>query len=85
MDRSGGFEGNKDITEMPAFPDLYNEVFGKMPAGPGVGCAELADAAVRRSRLRRAGAPGVGAGAAGVLRKGFDAAIERSANSSRNR
>ncbi len=30
----GGFERNKLIPEMPAFPDLYQEARGKPPAGP---------------------------------------------------
>ena len=33
VDGSGGYERNKHITEMPAFPDLYREVHGKMPSG----------------------------------------------------
>ncbi|HXF55584.1 MAG TPA: hypothetical protein VNK52_15835 [Hyphomicrobiaceae bacterium] len=34
VDKNGSFERNKLITEMPAFPDLYKEVHGKMPSGP---------------------------------------------------
>jgi hypothetical protein len=34
VDKSGAFERNKFITEMPAFPDLYQEVHGKPPSGP---------------------------------------------------
>jgi hypothetical protein len=30
----GAFEKNKYITEMPAFPDLYREVHGRLPSGP---------------------------------------------------
>ena len=33
-DSSGNFERNKFITEMPAFPDLYKDIFGKAPSGP---------------------------------------------------
>ena len=34
VDDKGVFERNKFITEMPAFPDLYVEIHGKMPSGP---------------------------------------------------
>lgn len=30
----GSYKHNKYITEMPAFPDFYKKVFGKMPSGP---------------------------------------------------
>ena len=33
VDGSGRYERNKRITEMPAFPDLYREVHGRMPSG----------------------------------------------------
>src|SRR5215813_4825758 len=31
--RNGGYERNRYVTEMPAFPDLYQEVHGKLPSG----------------------------------------------------
>jgi len=34
VNKDGSFERNKLITEMPAFPELYKEVYGKMPSGP---------------------------------------------------
>lgn len=33
VDAQGRYETSKFITEMPAFPDLYKEVRGKMPSG----------------------------------------------------
>jgi hypothetical protein len=33
VDQDGRYERNARITEMPAFPDLYREVHGKMPSG----------------------------------------------------
>jgi hypothetical protein len=33
VDAQGGYEVSKFITEMPAFPDLYKQVHGKMPSG----------------------------------------------------
>ena len=33
VDASGRYETSKFISEMPAFPDLYQEVRGRMPAG----------------------------------------------------
>lgn len=32
-DANGAFEKNKAISDMPAFPDLYKEVHGKLPSG----------------------------------------------------
>jgi len=34
VDRNGGYQRSQYITEMPAFPDLYKEVHGKLPSGP---------------------------------------------------
>jgi putative tricarboxylic transport membrane protein len=34
VDRSGNYEKSRYVTEMPAFPDLYKQVHGRMPAGP---------------------------------------------------
>ena len=34
VDRNGGYEKSRYVTEMPAFPDLYKEVHGRMPSGP---------------------------------------------------
>jgi tripartite-type tricarboxylate transporter receptor subunit TctC len=34
VDVNGEFEKNKFITEMPAYPDLYREIHGKLPSGP---------------------------------------------------
>jgi hypothetical protein len=34
VDKDGRFEKNKHITEMPAYPDLYREIHGRLPSGP---------------------------------------------------
>jgi len=34
VDKEGRYRRNALITEMPAFPDLYQEVHGRMPSGP---------------------------------------------------
>jgi hypothetical protein len=34
VDRDGSYERSRYVTEMPAFPDLYKEVHGRLPAGP---------------------------------------------------
>jgi tripartite-type tricarboxylate transporter receptor subunit TctC len=34
VDRNGAYERSPQITEMPAFPDLYREIHGKPPSGP---------------------------------------------------
>jgi hypothetical protein len=34
VDRNGAYERSPDLTDVPAFPDLYKEIHGKMPSGP---------------------------------------------------
>jgi hypothetical protein len=34
VDRNGAYERSPHITDVPAFPDLYKEIHGKMPSGP---------------------------------------------------
>src|SRR5215475_14399514 len=34
VDRGGSYERSRYVTEMPAFPDLYKDVHGRLPAGP---------------------------------------------------
>jgi hypothetical protein len=34
VDRDGAYDKSRYVTEMPAFPDLYKEVHGKLPSGP---------------------------------------------------
>lgn len=34
IDKQGRYQRNKHITEMPAFPDLYQQIHGKLPSGP---------------------------------------------------
>src|SRR5215475_601301 len=34
VDPNGAYEKSRYVTEMPAFPDLYKEVRGKLPSGP---------------------------------------------------
>lgn len=34
VERDGSYEKSRYVTEMPAFPDLYQEVHGRLPAGP---------------------------------------------------
>jgi len=34
VDRNGVYERSPHITDVPAFPDLYKEVHGRMPSGP---------------------------------------------------
>ena len=33
VDASGNYQRSKLVTEMPAYPDLYKEIHGKLPAG----------------------------------------------------
>ena len=34
VDHNGTYERSPDVNDVPAFPDLYKEVHGKMPSGP---------------------------------------------------
>jgi hypothetical protein len=34
VDRNGAYERSPDLADVPAFPDLYKEIHGKMPSGP---------------------------------------------------
>jgi hypothetical protein len=34
VDAGGGYAKSPYVTEMPAFPDLYKEIYGAMPSGP---------------------------------------------------
>jgi tripartite-type tricarboxylate transporter receptor subunit TctC len=34
VDKDGRYARNPLITEMPTFPDLYQEIYGRMPSGP---------------------------------------------------
>jgi hypothetical protein len=34
VDDRGGYDKSRYIAEMPAFPDLYREIYGRMPSGP---------------------------------------------------
>jgi len=50
VDDSGGYAKSPYVTEMPAFPDLY-ERSRRMPSGPVLGRAQLADQPGRRDDL----------------------------------
>ena len=54
VDASGNYERSKLVTEMPAYPDLYKEIHGKLPSRQGLGGVQLADQPGRRARLHRA-------------------------------
>jgi tripartite-type tricarboxylate transporter receptor subunit TctC len=34
VDRNGVYERSPHVTDLPAFPDLYKDIHGKMPSGP---------------------------------------------------
>ncbi len=56
VDANGNYERSKHVTEMPAYPDLYKEIHGKLPSGQGLGRVQLAHQSGRRARLHCAGA-----------------------------
>jgi len=66
VDKDGRYARNPLITEMPAFPDLYQEVHGRMPSGPTWDAFELT--------YIIAAPPRTPAGPIAALRQGFEGA-----------
>jgi tripartite-type tricarboxylate transporter receptor subunit TctC len=75
VDKSGKFERNKQITEMPAFPDLYKEVHGKMPSGPEWDALNWLVQMFGDMAFAGLAPPGSPPEALAALRKGFETAI----------
>jgi tripartite-type tricarboxylate transporter receptor subunit TctC len=75
IDKDGRFERNKQITEMPAFPDLYKEVHGKMPSGPEWDALNWLVQMFGDMAFAGLAPPGSPPEALAALRKGFEAAI----------
>jgi hypothetical protein len=75
VDKDGKFERNKLITEMPAFPDLYKEVRGKMPSGADWDALNWLVQQFGDLAFVGLAPPGSPPEALAALRKGFEAAV----------
>jgi len=71
VDASGGFAKSPYVTEMPAFPDLYNEIFGRMPSGPLWDALNWLTNQAGEMTFVGFAPRGTPAGAVTALRKGF--------------
>jgi tripartite-type tricarboxylate transporter receptor subunit TctC len=74
VDRNGGYEKSRYITEMPAFPDLYKEIHGKLPAGPDWDALNWLTNQTGEMTYVGFAPRGTPAAALAALRKGFDGA-----------
>jgi hypothetical protein len=82
VDGGGRYERNKRITEMPAFPDLYREVHGRMPSGATWDAFNWLTNQIGELTYIGVAPPRTPAGPLAALRKGFegvarDAAFEQ--------
>lgn len=75
-DKNGNFERNKYITEMPAHPDLYRQIHGKLPSGPEWDAFNWLVQQFGDVAFALFAPPGTPAPALAALRKGFQAALE---------
>jgi hypothetical protein len=74
IDGSGNLERNKFITEMPAFPDLYREIHGKMPSGELWNAMNWLTNQIGEMTFVGLAPRGVSPAALEALRKGFELA-----------
>src|SRR5688572_24330923 len=74
VDKGGRFERNKFITEMPAFPDLYRDVHGKMPSGELWDALNWLTNQIGEMTFVSLAPQGAPAAALAALRRGFDLA-----------
>jgi tripartite-type tricarboxylate transporter receptor subunit TctC len=74
VDRSGAYEKSRYVTEMPAFPDLYKEVHGRMPAGPDWDALNWLTNQTGEMTFVGFAPRGTPAAALAALRAGFDGA-----------
>jgi hypothetical protein len=72
VDKSGRYQRNARITEMPAFPDLYQEVHGRMPAGATWEAFNWLTNQIGELTYIAVAPPRTPAAAVTALRQGFD-------------
>jgi tripartite-type tricarboxylate transporter receptor subunit TctC len=71
VDRNGGYEKSQYVTEMPAYPDLYKEVHGKLPSGPAWDALNWLTNQTGEMTYVGLAPPGTPAAAVAALRQGF--------------
>jgi hypothetical protein len=74
VDDKGRYETSKFITEMPAFPDLYKQVHGKLPAGAMWDALNWLTNQTGELTFVGLAPPATNAGLLDILRKAYDAA-----------
>jgi hypothetical protein len=74
VDRNGGYERSPDLTDVPAFPDLYKEIHGKLPSGPDWDALNWMTNQTGEMTYVGFAPRGTPATAVALLRKGFEAA-----------
>jgi putative tricarboxylic transport membrane protein len=74
VDRNGGYEKSQYVTEMPAYPDLYKEVHGKLPSGPAWDALNWLTNQTGEMTYVGLAPRGTPAATVAALRKGFEGA-----------
>jgi tripartite-type tricarboxylate transporter receptor subunit TctC len=74
VDRNGGYEKSRYVTEMPAFPDLYRQVRGRLPAGADWDALNWLTNQIGEMTYAGFAPRGTPAAAVAALRAGFEAA-----------
>ena len=74
VDRNGDYQKSQYITEMPAFPDLYREVNGKLPSGPDWDALNWLTSQIGEMTYVGFAPPGTPPATVAALRKGFEGA-----------
>jgi hypothetical protein len=72
VDGSGGYAKSPYVGEMPAFPDLYKEIHGRMPSGPAWDALNWLTNQAGEMTFVGFAPRGTPAPAAAALRKGFE-------------
>src|SRR5213078_1225681 len=74
VDRNGGYQKSQHITEMPAFPDLYREINGRMPSGPDWDALNWLTSQIGEMTYVGFAPPGTPPAMVAALRTGFEGA-----------
>jgi hypothetical protein len=74
VDRDGAYEKSRYVTEMPAFPDLYRDIHGKLPSGPDWDALNWLTNQTGEMTFVGFAPRGTPAAALAALRQGFDGA-----------
>lgn len=74
VDRNGRYERSRYISEMPAFPDLYQEIHSRLPSGPDWDALNWLTSQTGEMTFVGFAPRGTPAAALAALRAGFEAA-----------